>query len=436
MKLNVHKGSNVELYDEQIIVRDIIKTEVNKSWRTYKDDPFFICDVGDIVKKFIMFKRLLPNIEPFYAIKCNPDPVVLSVLAKLGVNFDCASKGEIKQVLDLGLSPERIIYANPCKQTSYIKYAAAKNVKLMTFDNEAELHKIKAHFPRAELVLRIRVDDSKSTMQLGTKFGASLDNVEHLLTVAKKLRTNVVGISFHVGSGCYSAQVFYDAVQTSKRAFEIAQTVGYDLHLLDVGGGFPGTQNSNISFKEIAKYINLGVAEFFPPSSNVRVIAEPGRFFVASSFTVVCNVTSVRENERNNEHRYMYYLNDGVYGSFNCIMFDHQSPVPHPLDADDMEEKFPASLWGPTCDSLDCISTNSLLPKLKIGDWLYFNNMGAYTSASATVFNGFKLTKKMYVCQQYFWDLVDNSEAFSNCKMVANEFDKIDTYEEVQAAAY
>lgn len=120
--------------------------------------------------------------------------MVVRLLASLGLGFDCASKSEIQQVLNYGVDPSRIIYANPCKQASFIRYASQQQVAKMTFDNAEELHKIKKLYPKAELVLRILTDDSKSLCQLGLKFGAPMHTVESLLKTAKELGLNVIGV--------------------------------------------------------------------------------------------------------------------------------------------------------------------------------------------------------------------------------------------------
>lgn len=407
MKLStVHKDTVINVCNDDFNMRDLLRLKTNSSGREYKDDPFYICNLDDVVRKYWKFQEHLPQVQPFFAVKCNPDPVIIALLAYLGVNFDCASKGEIKAVLDLGVDPERIIFANPCKQNSFIKYANEKNVKKMTFDNEAELHKIKQHFPDAELVIRIKVDDSKSSCQFGIKFGATLESAEKLLNVAKELGLNVIGVSFHVGSGCYDAALYYDAVKLSATVFEQAENLGFNFTLLDIGGGFPGAEGGKISFELTASQLNLGIEKFFPPERNVRIIAEPGRFFVASALTLTCNVTSIREvsSNKNSPPGFMYYLNDGVYGSFNCILFDHQTPTPLTLHETDNCTRYKCSLWGPTCDSMDCISKDSYLPKLSVGDWLYFENMGAYTIAPSIKFNGFKPPVVFYMCTQSMYE--------------------------------
>ena len=323
------------------------------------------------------------------AVKCNPDPEVLGLLAALGTGFDCASKAEIDQVLKLGVQPSRIIYAQPCKTKSHVRHAAQQGVKQMTFDNADELHKIKALFPEAELYLRILTDDSSSLCRLSLKFGASLDCTKQLLDLAKSLELNVVGVSFHVGSGASDPQSFVKAVQDSRTVFDQAAEVGYNLTTLDVGGGF----TSDALFEEMASVLSEALDEYFPPS--VRIIGEPGRYFVANAYTLACNVIARRDlqDPATSETSYMLYLNDGVYGNFSSIIFDHQHPVPRILsakNADTGARPTEYSLWGPTCDGIDRITERSVFHRLlDVGDWLYFEEMGAYTKCSATRFNGF-----------------------------------------------
>jgi ornithine decarboxylase len=164
-------------------VSDIIKDTVQEGG----EDPFYVIDLGDIAFKYNLWKDLLPRVHSYYAVKCNDCPMVLELLAALGAGFDCASKREIDAVLKSGASSSSIIYANPCKASSFITYAASMGIDVMTFDNELELHKIKKLFPQARMVLRIRVDDSKSICQLGMKFGCYEQHIPSLLRVAKDL---------------------------------------------------------------------------------------------------------------------------------------------------------------------------------------------------------------------------------------------------------
>lgn len=312
-------------------------------------------------------------------------------MAKLGNGFDCASKAEIDMALETGIDPGRIIYAQPCKTKSYLRHAAKVGVKQMTFDNADELYKIKDCFPEAELYLRILTDDSTSLCRLSMKFGASLDVARQLLELAHELDLKVVGVSFHVGSGAEDPKAFLKAVQDARLVFDQAAEIGHELHTLDVGGGFTGD-----TFERFAGVLGDALETHFPP--HIRVIAEPGRYYVGTAFNLAANVIArrdVRDPEEPSRDAYMVYLNDGVYGNFSNIIFDHQHPEARILscacnDRSAVPKDIAYSIWGPTCDGIDVISQKIMLPGLlDVGDWLYFEEMGAYTKCSATRFNGF-----------------------------------------------
>lgn len=427
MKQFLINKSRVEVIKES--AHSVIANKVNARGRQDKHDAFFVGDMGDVVKKYKTWIAQLPRVEPFYAVKCNDDPAVLAVLAQLGTGFDCASKAEIQKVLDLNVPSSRIIYANPCKQSSFIKYAANHNVELMTFDNETELHKVKANHPNAKMVVRILppVTD-KCIAPLGMKFGCHPKQVPRLLQVAKELDVDVVGVSFHVGSGCYDASAYSAAVMSARVVFDMAEKEGFHFDLLDIGGGFPGQTSVKLSFDEIVAVLRPALDTYFPEKMGVRIIAEPGRFFVASAFTVAVNIIATRtvtvesNSDENNdgdseagEQMYMYYVNDGVYGSFNCILFDHMPVTATLLEPERMvtEQQFKCSIWGPTCDGLDCIIKECLMPRLETNEWMIFRDMGAYTMSAASCFNGMPKPKCYYVIQEQDWHLLNNMPAIN-----------------------
>ena len=379
------------------------------------EDTFFVADLGEVYRQHLRWKLNLPRVKPFYAVKCNGDPQLLHMLAALGTGFDCASKNEIEQVLKMGVDPSRIIYAQPCKTNSYVRYVANQGVRQMTFDNPDELRKIARLFPDAELYLRILTDDSSSLCRLSLKFGASLDSTDGLLALASELGLNVVGVSFHVGSGASDPKAFLKAVQDAHWVFQQAATHGYNLKTLDVGGGFC----SDATFEEMAGVLRNALDDYFPTHSGVNLIAEPGRYYASSAFTLACNVIARRtigdESKQTDDASYMLYVNDGLYGNFSSIMFDHQHPVAKILRAGNRTlYDTPAaaasldisgteySIWGPTCDGIDRITESIRFDTtLDVGDWLYFEDMGAYTMCSATTFNGFSNNHEVvYVCSE------------------------------------
>ncbi|KHN95620.1 ornithine decarboxylase [Metarhizium album ARSEF 1941] len=376
------------------------------------EDTFFVADLGEVYRQHLRWKKNLPRVKPFYAVKCNPDPQVLRLLAELGTGFDCASKGEIEQVLAMGITPERIIYAQPCKTNSYVRFVKNAGVKQMTFDNADELYKIAKLYPEAELFLRIMTDDASSLCRLSMKFGAAMDTTEGLLAVAKNLGLKVAGVSFHVGSGASDPLAFYKAVRDAHTVFQQAAELGFAMRTLDVGGGFCGD-----TFEQMSGALRDALNEFFPAGNGIDIIAEPGRYYVSSAFTIACNIIARRtvEDPTLDGKGYMIYVNDGVYGNFSSIMFDHQHPVAKilrsngrtlyhtaPANACNAGEGAEYSIWGPTCDGIDRITESIRFETiLNVGDWLYFEDMGAYTKCSATKFNGFSNSHDViYVCSE------------------------------------
>jgi diaminopimelate decarboxylase len=386
----------VKLYGSDRDTYDIINgfLEDNQSERA-----FYIIDLGEIVNSYSTWMRLIPNVHPYYAVKCNPNPVLLEALASLGANFDCASETEMKTIIEITKDPTRIIFANPCKMTSQIRYARANDVDLMTFDCEEELYKIKLYHPYAKLVLRLAVDDSKSMCKFNKKFGCKLNQVLELLTIAKTLKLDVIGFSFHVGSGCSSSDNYYKAIEDCKNAADIAKTIGIYISIIDIGGGFPGVDRT-IRFEDIAKRVNDGVNDFFSDelaNGSVKFISEPGRYFAEKTHTLVLNVIGKKIiTDDSGEKMIVYYLNDGIYGSFNCIYFDHNIPTILPFNERD-GKLYKSRLFGPTCDSIDLIADEIMLPELAISEIVYVENFGSYTVAASSNFNGFKTTICKYI---------------------------------------
>jgi ornithine decarboxylase len=254
-------------------------------------DSFYIADLGEVYRQLLRWKKNLPRVEPFYAVKCNPDRLVMGLLSSFEVGFDCASKAEIEQVLALDPPVPRrnIIYANPCKAVSHIGYAHDKGVNMMTFDNADELEKIRQHYPSAELLLRIWTNDSNSQCQLSHKFGASEATFRPLLECAKEFSLNVIGVSFHVGSGSRDLDSFSSAIDSARQAFDIGRELGFEFAVLDVGGGF-----CHDDFESVATGLGAKIEERFPLETGVRIISEPGRYFVASAFTLATKVIGRR----------------------------------------------------------------------------------------------------------------------------------------------
>uniref|UniRef100_A0A914ENS6 ornithine decarboxylase n=1 Tax=Acrobeloides nanus TaxID=290746 RepID=A0A914ENS6_9BILA len=338
-----------------------IAEEKNKS---KDDDSFAIVDLKVIADRFNEWKSYLPRVEPYYAVKCNDDLVILRTIANLGYGFECASKGEIDLILDNKLSSaEKIVYSHTIKTPSYLDHASKIGVKLMTFDNEEELEKIKEFHQNPELILRTLPNGPNATF--GKKFGC--DPVEEgpkLLEKAFEMGLTVVGISFHIGSANHND--ICQAIKDAKNLFDFGTKIGHKMKLLDIGGGFPGYDEvGKLPFTKIASIIKPVLDEYFPESMGVKIISEPGKYFVASAVSVVVNIiasTKVKasrmiENPPNpNSEAYMYYVNDGHFGSFAGRLFENYRPIGEPLfDPKEPQKEYPCIIYGPTCDGKDKI---------------------------------------------------------------------------------
>lgn len=358
-------------------------------------EPFYVLDLGVVTGLMDKWTRALPTVRPFYAVKCNPLPALLGAMAALGSGFDCASRAEIESVLALGVPPDRIIYANPCKPESHIKYAASVGVNLTTFDSKDEVEKIRKWHPNCALLIRIKVpDDGGARCPLGPKFGALPHEVEPLLQAARAAKLAVTGVSFHVGSGCTHPQAYAAAIEAAKMVFETAARLGLpSMSVLNIGGGFMSGQQ----FEKAAPAVKAALQKHDLSNEEepglISIIAEPGRFFAESAFTLAANIIGKRVRGEVRE----YWINDGIYGSMNCILFDHAVVTCEALACTSNPENptcrasktYTSTVFGPTCDALDTVLTDHQLPELEVNDWLVFPNMGAYTAAAGSNFNGF-----------------------------------------------
>lgn len=368
-------------------IEGMIRTAVKRH-----KSPLMLISRAALKKQYDKFKKHLPNVTPYYAIKANPHPEIIRYFIRLGAGFDVASANEMRTVLEMGASPDKIIFANTIKSVEDIAYAYKRRVKFMTFDNEAELYKIAKHCPGARVLVRIKVDNVGSTVELSLKFGADPDQAIFLLKKAKSLGLKPAGVAFHVGSQCINVDNYLKALSVSSVIFEEANQVGLELDTLDIGGGFPirhFDDDDHVRFQDIARTIRKKMRRLFP--KDTKFIAEPGRFLAGPAGTLVTQV--IGRTFRNNKN--YYYLNDGVYADFSGIVFDH---CRYEFKALRRGQKFLCALAGPTCDSFDTISMSEDLPELEVGNVVYVKNIGAYSCASAVpAFNGFPPAKILMV---------------------------------------
>lgn len=382
---------------DNLIKKQIVNTQT--------EDAFYVMDAGVVLRLWQTWKLSMPRVHPFYAVKCNSEVPLLALLSTLGAGFDIASKAELDIVRGLGVGGDRIIFANPCKLPSHILHAANHDVHLTTFDSEGELYKLYKVNPQAEVVLRIRVCDAGARCPLGVKYGAEMEDCESLLGVAENLGLKVVGIAFHVGSGASDPSSFAYGIAQARVLFNMARSMGITtFRVLDIGGGFVSDGGLGVSFSAAAAAINEALDKYFPANLGVTVIAEPGRYFAEESFTLAAQVFGRRVRERNGRKVAEYWINDGIYGSMNCLLYDQATLSVRSLQFGTVEDVMlgndgcESTIFGPTCDGLDTVMQNVWLPHLQCGDWLVFPRMGAYTKAAASSFNGFDISGIKTLC--------------------------------------
>ena len=341
-------------------------------------------------EQFERFRRELPRVTPFYAVKANPHVEVLKVLLAAGAGFDVASQAEMDAALAVGAKPPHINYANTIKRPEAIAAAAEAGVLLTTFDSEYELDKIAEHAPGSHVIVRIKVPNVGSIIELSLKFGVEPADAVAFLIKAHQLGLKPVGVSFHVGSQCTHIGNYIDALEMTSIIVRDARLKQIPVDVVDIGGGFPipGLDGDGDPFDRLAPVIAAELDRLFEP--NVRIIAEPGRFLVGPAATLVTRVIgkAIREN------KHWYYLDDGLYGTLNGIIFDHAHYRFRTLKRGKTRL---STLAGPTCDSLDIIARGQELPELDIGDVVYVEDIGAYSNASATDFNGIPRAKTVMV---------------------------------------
>uniref|UniRef100_A0A8B9WW49 Antizyme inhibitor 1 n=1 Tax=Bos mutus grunniens TaxID=30521 RepID=A0A8B9WW49_BOSMU len=369
---------SVGLLDEGTNLGNVIDNYVYEHTLTGKN-AFFVGDLGKIVKKHSQWQNIVAQIKPFYTVKCNSTPAVLEILAALGTGFACSSKTEMALVQELGVSPENIIARN---------------------------------HPNAKVLLHIATEDSIGGGEGNMKFGTTLKNCRHLLECAKELDVQIIGVKFHVSSACKESQVYVHALSDARCVFDMAGEFGFTMNMLDIGGGFTGTE---FQLEEVNHVISPLLDVYFPEGSGIKIISEPGSYFVSSAFTLAVNIVAkkVVENDKfssgvgktgSDEPAFMYYMNDGVYGSFASKLSEDLNTIPEvhkKYKAD--EPLFTSSLWGPSCDELDQIVENCLLPELNVGDWLIFDNMGADSVHEPSAFNDFQRPAIYYMMSYSDW---------------------------------
>ena len=282
----------------------------------------------------------------------------------------------------------QVVYANPCKPMRDLQLAKTLGSPTTVIDSFEEIDKLKSNKWQGSALVRLLVDDKTSLMPFSRKFGFPSDKISELAMYAKIHGISLKGVSFHVGSGCMDPMQYKQAIQIAHESISKINLTGHDADLVDIGGGFLA---NNEEFERYSRKIRCATVS--PTRKPLHYIAEPGRFFATSAFDLFVQVIGKKPNLSNGGWRYT--IDESLYGQFSCIPFDHKKPVwlrvpTSFLNKDEAPRKrVKGTLYGRTCDSLDMIADSSDMEDLEVGDWLWFPNMGAYSSVTASEFNGF-----------------------------------------------
>ncbi|XP_050362625.1 ornithine decarboxylase 2-like isoform X1 [Nymphalis io] len=376
-------------------------------------EPFYVFNMDEAYHRIQHFKKMMPRIQIFYAMKANDSDKMLKLAAELGLGFDCASPGEIYKILKLNISPLSIIFAVPAKTPDGMVFARESGIRHTTFDTINELKKIKQFWPDAKLLIRIKVD-GESIYKLGEKFGCDFETeAVNLLEEAAALGLKVVGVAFHVGSACSSADSHVIGMRRARALFDHEARAGRSMNIIDIGGGFLSDRTDRID--QVSKLINSTLEELFP-DPNIQVISEPGRYICDSSCNMYCSINNIRRVTKGGEIVNMIYLNDGVFGTLRFNEPWHtvkRFQISPEIKNDKLERTI---LWGPSCDSMDRVMQNVeiLLPRCTSFDWLVFSTQGAYSFGFATFFSCLEKPLIRSVISQTLWDQIKNSIFFGS----------------------
>jgi ornithine decarboxylase len=325
-------------------------------------------------------KAAMPRVQPHYAVKANPYPDVLKVLMEEGIGFEISSVAELDLLLGLGVPAKEVLFSNPIKSRSAVEYAASKGVEWYALDSVEELEKIIGAKRDAKLFLRIDTPNTGADWPLAEKFGSTFPESREIVVAAAKLGADLAGATFHVGSQCRNLDNWRVGIDNAKVVFGMMRDVGLEPRLLDIGGGFPVRLVKPIpSIEKIGESVNAATADL---PAGIRVVSEPGRFMVSDAAHLVSRVvgTATRQGKR------WIYLDAGVFQGLMETVEGIQFDVHTERNGD----RIPCVLAGPTCDSMDVVARDQMLPgDLQEGDYVYFLKAGAYSTAYASNFNGF-----------------------------------------------
>ncbi|MDJ1158359.1 type III PLP-dependent enzyme [Chelatococcus sp. SYSU_G07232] len=364
-----------------------------------EDGPCLVVDLDVVRDNYLAFTKSLPDTRVFYAVKANPSPEVLSLLAGLGSCFDTASVAEIEMGLAAGATPDRISFGNTIKKERDIARAYGMGVRLYAVDCLAEVEKVARAAPGTKVFCRILCDGVGAEWPLSRKFGCAPEMAADVLEHAHRLGLEAYGVSFHVGSQQRNTGAWDQALASAAAIFRECAERGITLSMVNLGGGFPTKYLRDVPAVEAYGASIFQALRRHFGNALPETIIEPGRGMVGNAGIIEAEVVLVsRKSDAPDEVRWVY-LDIGKFGGLAETMDEAiRYPIRTPRDGDIL---VPSVLAGPTCDSADVMYEKEpyLLPvSLEIGDKVLIEGTGAYTTTySAVAFNGFPPLKAYHI---------------------------------------
>ncbi|MCG6552726.1 MAG: type III PLP-dependent enzyme [Candidatus Magnetominusculus sp. LBB02] len=352
--------------------------------------PVLLMDGDRLRRSVATVGRGIDGCKVFYAVKANPSPKVLRLLAALDVGFEISNEGELNVLSMLGVSPERIISSNPVKAADFIESAYSYGVRYFAFDSPAEIIKMSELAPNSNLYLRLAVPNEGSEWPLSRKFGVEIEDALKLLIMAKDSRLNPMGITFHVGSQCNNIYNWNIALDKARLLSDMAAEAGIAISLINIGGGYPIKYTKNVlTVEAIERHINKLIKDRFPETA---VYLEPGRAFVGDAGIMVARVTGKADRL---DGRWLY-IDVGVFnGLMESIGGIKYTYITEAHAGQSVKDNW--TLAGPSCDSFDVIDKNVQLCEPEVGDMVLILSGGAYTISYASEFNGCAIPETVIV---------------------------------------
>lgn len=363
--------------------------ESKKKTMIFNDDvctPYLRVDLDRVKESYLKLQKHLGDIEIYYAMKCNPNREIMKTVLDCGGQFEISSANEMERAIEVGADPGMILFSNPVKTLADIQAAHQAGVKCFSFDSICEVDKLAAGAPGSKVYVRLSIPVRKSAVASEGKFGVSIEYARELMLYARKSGLIPYGISFHVGSQMLDYKSWGYAIKHSAKLMELLKNDDINLEFLDLGGGFPvcydDVRRDNLD--KIANYIKIALRDYIP--KDVRVVVEPGRYMVANSGIMVSTVIGIAERFGRKWLHLDVGANNGLMEAVqtvNALAF----PV---YDSKLSKDKDIFVLTGPTCDSQDTILFDiPVSSDIEIGDKIYFECAGSYTTAFTENFNGF-----------------------------------------------